>query len=263
MENQYDPERSSPENIQPTYVRPPGLEFAMGAALFALILMVFFLVQSAVFIQQVVERSPEFESFHMGLLQDPAFQQRMEELIFHGDMVALEALWSGLVGLVLIIVSVRIWKRKNFSTFLGLGTAPLKQYLKWIGIFLVLGLIIEVLTRYVPGFESDFMSRILATSTNQFLLFLGVGLMAPVFEEFLLRGLLLGSLRHMADEHVAVALSAGVFTLMHMQYNTAILLLILPMGVLLGYARTRTGSIWVPVVIHVINNSISVLMPQG
>jgi membrane protease YdiL (CAAX protease family) len=85
--------------------------------------------------------------------------------------------------------------------------------------------------------------------------------MAPLFEEFLLRGLLFGSIRHMVDEHGTVALTAGVFTLMHMQYDVAVMLLILPMGIVLGYARSRSGSIWVPVVIHMLNNLVSVAAP--
>ena len=48
---------------------------------------------------------------------------------------------------------------------------------------------------------------------------------------------------------------------MHMQYDPAIMLLILPMGIVLGYARSRSGSIWVPVLLHMANNLITVLVP--
>jgi len=92
------------------------------------------------------------------------------------------------------------------------------------------------------------------------LLAIGVGLMAPLFEEFLLRGLLLGSIRHITDAHSAIALTAGVFTLMHLQYNWTVMLLILPLGITLGYARVRSGSIWVPVLLHMINNMATVLL---
>jgi uncharacterized protein len=259
MENPYGPDPSSPEQ-RPTYVRPPGLEFTMGIALFIFILMVFFLVQAIVFFLGVVEYTPAYPAFTFDLLQETHFQERMQELAFNGDLVAREALWSGFVGLVLIMAGVGWWKRRNAAIFLGLVRVNIRSYLRWIGIFLVLGLFIELITRYVPGFQSDFMEKILASSTNRWLLLLGVGIMAPVFEEFMLRGLLLGSMRHLYEEHIAVAITAGVFTLMHLQYNVQIMLLILPMGVLLGYARTRSGSIWVPIVIHVLNNSISVLL---
>jgi membrane protease YdiL (CAAX protease family) len=59
--------------------------------------------------------------------------------------------------------------------------------------------------------------------------------------------------------YMSVALTAGVFTLMHLQYDPAVMLLILPMGVVLGYARARSGSIWVPVLLHTMNNLVTVL----
>lgn len=263
MENPSDREKPSPENFKPTYVRPPGLEFAMGVALFALIFMVFFVIQSVVFLIGVVERSPEFagQGFSFSLLENELFQERMGSLIFNGDLVAQEALWSGLIGVALIVVTVALWKRKNTAIFLGLHLPHALQFAKWIGIFLLLGVAVELITRYIPGFESDFMAQVMGSTTNKVVLFIAIGLVAPLFEEFLVRGLLFGSIRYMADEHVTVALTAGVFTLMHMQYDVAILMLILPMGVVLGYARSRSGSIWVPVVLHVLNNSASVLFP--
>lgn len=261
MENPSDPEKSSPEYFEPTYVRPPGLEFTMGVALFALIFMIFFMVQSLVFLIGVVDRSPEFSSFSLDMMNDPAFQARMQEFIFNGDLVALEAIWSGAIGVVLILLSVFLWKRRNSAVFLGLHLPKPIQFLKWIGIFLVLSVMVEVLTRYSTAFESEFMAKILESATDPILLFLGIAVMAPLVEEFLLRGLLFGSIRYIADEHVTVALTAGVFTLMHLQYNWTILLLILPMGVVLGYARSRSGSIWVPVLIHILNNGASLLLP--
>ncbi len=235
----------------------------MGIALFALILMFFFMVQSIVFVAGVMERSPEFERFTFSTLEDPAFRQRMDQLIFHGDLVAQEALWSGSICTALILITVGLWKKRNTRTFLGLHLPRPRQWFIWFGAFALLGLVVEVLTRNVEGFQTDFMERILSTHSDKLLLFIGIGLMAPLFEEFLLRGLLFGSIRHVSDEHMAVALTAGVFTLMHLQYNWMIMLLILPMGVVLGYARSRSGSIWVPVLLHVVNNSLSVLLPQA
>ncbi|MEZ4739377.1 MAG: CPBP family intramembrane glutamic endopeptidase [Flavobacteriales bacterium] len=129
------------------------------------------------------------------------------------------------------------------------------------GAFIVLGLVIELLAFLSPSFTTDFMQRVIGSTTQLIWLYIGVGIMAPVFEEFLLRGLLFGSIRHMADEHATVAMTAGVFTLMHMQYDWTVMLLILPMGIVLGYSRSRSGSIWVPVFLHIANNMVSVIAP--
>lgn len=234
----------------------------MGVALFSMVLLVFMLVQFGVMVTGVAALDPAFaeQGFSLALLQDDGFRSAMDRFLFNGDLIAQEALWSGLVGLGLIIGTVRLWKHHSMSAFLGLELPTGRQLLTWLGIFILLALVLEGLMRFTPQFQTDFMEKVLASSTNRLMLLLGVGLMAPLFEEFLLRGLLLGSIRHMTDEHSAVALTAGVFTLMHLQYSWAVMLLILPMGIVLGYARVRSGSIWVPVVLHVLNNSLSVLL---
>lgn len=235
----------------------------MGVALFGMVLMVFFMIQSSVFIWGVLQHSPDLmaEGFSLDLLSDPRMEERMNELIFNGDLVAQEALWSGAVCTVLILVAVRLWKRNHTNPFLGLVKPPLKQVFIWLGAFIVLGLVVELLAYLSPAFRTDFMQQVIGSTTNMVWLVIGVGFMAPLFEEFLLRGLLYGSIRHMADEHAAVALTAGVFTLMHMQYDVAVMLLILPMGIVLGYARSRSGSIWVPVLLHMLNNLVTVVAP--
>lgn len=261
MEDQSAREQRSADDQRPAYERPPGMEFGMGTAMFAIVLLAFFLLQSGVFIAGVYSSSPEFveQGFSLGLLSDDGFRARMDQLLYNGDLVAKQALWSGLIGSLLILALVFRWKGAATVDLLGLRLPPIKRFLPWLGLFVLLIVVIELMARLSPAFRTDFMERIIGSATNLPLLFLGVGIMAPLFEELLLRGLLFGSVRFIQDEHATVAITAGVFALMHLQYNWAIMLLIVPMGMVLGYARSRSGSIWVPVLLHVLNNSISVL----
>lgn len=234
----------------------------MGVALFGVIMLVFFLVQSAVFIKGVMELTPEYQGreFSFMLVDEPAFQERMIALGSHGEAVAPAALWSGVAGILAILVSVFLWKRGRTALFLGLLPPRWRPALIWTGAFLLLGVVIEGLAHLSPAFRTDFMQQVLATTSSTTRLVIGVGIMAPLFEEFLLRGLLFGSVRHLLDEHAAVAITAGVFAVMHMQYSVAIMLLILPLGVVLGYARARSGSIWVPVALHMLNNLATIVL---
>lgn len=263
MEEQSRSDKDTPREIAPSHIRPPGLEFAMGIALFSVVLMVFFLVQSGIFIHGVVQHSPDLikDGFSFSVLSDPLVEQRMNDLVFNGDLVAQEAFWSGLVCTLLILVTVHFWKREQMALFLGLRLPSVKQVGIWLGVFLLLGLVIEGIARFNPAFQTDFMKQVIGSTTNMVMLFLGVGVLAPVFEEFLLRGLLFGSVRHIMDEHATVAITAGVFTLMHMQYDWTVMLLVLPMGVVLGYSRSRSGSIWVPIMLHMMNNIVTVVSP--
>ena len=235
----------------------------MGVALFAVTMVVFLVVQAVAFFNGIIARIPEFAhaSFSFSWFEDPVFQQHMKDLGYNGDVVAMEALWSGAVCLVMILVTVGLWKRKQMVDFLGMRLPRFKHFAIWLGVFLLLMLAIEGLAAVFPALDTDFMQQVIGSTTNMTLLAIAVGLVGPLFEEFLLRGLLYGSLRHIVDEHASVALSAGVFALMHLQYSIPIMLLILPMGVVLGYARSRSGSIWVPVLLHMTNNALSVVWP--
>lgn len=263
MEPSLVPEKPSPDKGPSPFTRPPGLEFAMGVSLFSVIMLIFFLVQSAVFVNCVIERTPELaeERFSFAMLDGQLMQERMAALMTNGDIVAQAALWSGLVGSFAILLSVFLWKRERSAHFLGLRSAHPNRFLIWAIAFIALGFIIEGLSYLLPAFRTDFMKDVIDSTTNVLWLYIGVGIMAPLFEELLLRGLLFGSMRHLVDEHAAVAITAGVFTLMHMQYTWTVMLLILPLGVVLGYARSRSGSIWVPIVLHMLNNLVSVALP--
>ncbi|MBL8010810.1 MAG: CPBP family intramembrane metalloprotease, partial [Flavobacteriales bacterium] len=170
---------------------------------------------------------------------------------------------SGLIGLALVLALTWWWKRGRMTAFLALRPAPPREFVKWTVVFVSVFLVLEVIGHLLPEAGNAFMEKVLASTTDRTLLLIGVGIMPALFEEFLLRGLLYGSLRHVMDHHVAIALVAGLFTLLHMQYEWYVLLLIvLPMGVALGYARANSGSIWVPVLLHMVNNCASILLPQ-
>ncbi|MFZ1692688.1 MAG: type II CAAX endopeptidase family protein [Flavobacteriales bacterium] len=243
--------------------RPPSLEFSMGVALFGISFMVFFLVQSVVFMRGVLALSPELAGlpFSFSLLDDPAFLERMKAVQFNGDLVGLESAWSGGIGALFILLTCWLWKREQFAVLLGIRAPKVMQIFTWAALFAGLVLIIEGLSRFSPVFDTDFMETVVGSTTNLPLLFIGVAILGPLFEELLLRGLLFGAVRHIADEHVSVAVTAGVFALMHLQYSLPIMLLILPMGIVLGYARARTGSLLVPIVLHMANNGLSIIWP--
>jgi membrane protease YdiL (CAAX protease family) len=262
MDDLSAPEKRSPE---PSFIRPPGLEMAMGLALFTFCFTLFYMAQLVLVILHARSVDPAFadRSLFSGLLTDEAFQQRVTEQFTNGDAIAFVSLGSGLIGLATVLLVTWRWKRRRTRTFLALAPAPPREFLKWTVVFVSVFVVLEVIGHLLPDAGNAFMEQVLGSSTNRLMLVLGVGVMPALFEEFLLRGLLYGSLRHVLDHHVAIALVAGLFTLLHLQYEWYVLLLIvLPMGVALGYARANGGSIWVPVLLHMLNNCASILLPD-
>jgi membrane protease YdiL (CAAX protease family) len=79
-----------------------------------------------------------------------------------------------------------------------------------------------------------------------------------VCEEILFRGALLGLLARTVPPVARVLAVALAFGVMHL-----LLPRILPtaaLGVLLGFAAVRSGSLWVPITMHVANNGLLVIL---
>ncbi|MBR5619398.1 MAG: CPBP family intramembrane metalloprotease [Clostridia bacterium] len=86
---------------------------------------------------------------------------------------------------------------------------------------------------------------------------LTVGLLPAFVEEFALRGIVMQPMRKHGDLF-AVLMSALVFALMH--GNLSQFLFAFIVGAAIGYFVTATGSIWVGVAIHMLNNLYSVAL---
>ena len=87
------------------------------------------------------------------------------------------------------------------------------------------------------------------------LIFLCLVILAPLFEEMLLRGALLGKLRGKVKFWPAALVTAGVFALIHGQFNVGVMTFILAMYA--AYLRERTGAIWSGIMLHATQNLIA------
>ena len=89
---------------------------------------------------------------------------------------------------------------------------------------------------------------------------LSVSVFAPLFEEWLCRGLVLrGLMKHM-NPTGAIITSAVFFAVLHMNPWQAIPAFLL--GALFGYVYYRTGSLKLTMLMHCVNNTFSVLMSR-
>ncbi len=89
-----------------------------------------------------------------------------------------------------------------------------------------------------------------------FLMWLFIGLIGPVVEEFVFRGVLLGGLRTTGRIFSAVVLSAVLFALAHMNINQFSYTLFA--GIFWGLLVEATGSLIPSILCHVTMNSMSV-----
>ena len=120
----------------------------------------------------------------------------------------------------------------------------------------------NITTNYIDTFFQNFgidyapTDMELPTGFFGFLLtFIATAVTPALVEEFACRGIIMGSLRKFGDGFAIVA-SAVVFGLMHGNFQQIPFAFL--MGLILGFAAVKTGSLRVSVAIHFFNNFISV-----
>jgi uncharacterized protein len=86
-----------------------------------------------------------------------------------------------------------------------------------------------------------------------------VAVLAAVGEELIFRGILVKLFREWTGNvHLAVIIPALLFSALHLQFYGFFGRLVL--GVILGYLFVWSGSLWVPIVIHFLNNAMAVIV---
>ena len=86
---------------------------------------------------------------------------------------------------------------------------------------------------------------------------LSVAVAAPLIEEFLLRGVMMRGMLQYISPTKAILWSAFFFALIHLNLSQATGAFIL--GTFIGWIYYRTGSLWLAILIHFINNGLSTL----
>lgn len=89
---------------------------------------------------------------------------------------------------------------------------------------------------------------------------LSVSVFAPLFEEWLCRGLVLRGLLMKMKPWAAITVSAVFFAVLHMNPWQAVPAFIL--GVLFGYVYYRTGSLKLTMLMHCVNNTFAVIFSK-
>ena len=85
-----------------------------------------------------------------------------------------------------------------------------------------------------------------------------IALIPAIGEELTFRGVLQQSLTRRMNPHVAILLSAAIFSFIHFQFYGFLPRMFL--GVLLGYMFYVTGSLWTSILMHFVNNGCAVVI---
>ena len=168
--------------------------------------------------------------------------------VIMGLPAALAALW----------LAIR-FTSTPFADYLALRWTSWKNFLIGIVGLVAVLVIWEQLSRWVghedrPGFMTDVLKSARADGAL-WLLIIAFCVAAPISEEFFARGFLYRGWSETALGPIgAIILSSLVWTGLHLQYDFFFFGEVFTLGLWFGYLRYRSGSTWLTIVLHGLNN---------
>lgn len=182
----------------------------------------------------------------------------LKDVLAGGVTISLSVI-TGLPAVLLAIWIATRTAHRPFVDYLALRWTSWRNFAVGLVALIVLVTAWDLLSRAL-GREvtAAFMVDVLKSAQADnavWLLVLAFCVAAPVTEELFVRGFLFRGWSESWLRPVgAIILSSLVWTAMHLQYDWFFFAEIMSIGVLFGYLRYRTGSTWLTVVLHAINN---------
>lgn len=172
---------------------------------------------------------------------------------------------DGIVGVYLIqfliIMPVLLfaahYPHQHWKQTLGLHPFNTRDLKYWLSILCAF-LICEYLLQGIFAIDMGEFIR-LVSGSKHFWLSLVVVFLAPTLEEFIFRGYLFKAWRHTRlGLSGTLLLTSLIFAGLHIsQYDGLMIAMLFIFSIILGLAREKTGSLWVPIILHSANNLVS------
>lgn len=186
---------------------------------------------------------------------------QMEETLTDGDFLGL-AIWVGaLLGIPLLLLALRLrgWSRRSaYLPFRPVSPRAVAVWIGWGAVALVVSdLVLRALGRTTTP---EVWLSAFATADYEIVLWSAAILAAPLFEELVYRGFVIEGLSGtMFGPAGAAVVASFVWALGHFDYGVDHLFVVFALGLILGWARLRTGSLWTPIIVHALWNIVAVV----
>jgi CAAX protease family protein len=185
----------------------------------------------------------------------------METLLSDSMFIVLSLALQAIVGVGLILGFIAARKNATVKDYLALH----KISWKTTGLTLVITLVLLSVMSFTEQFfnlsdETDFIMDAFLDSSFPILLVIAVVIMAPLFEELFFRGFLYaGWSQSRLGVNATIVLTSVLWSVQHVQYSWYGILQIFVMGIVLGWLRKKTGSIYPPLLMHAVWNMVATL----
>jgi membrane protease YdiL (CAAX protease family) len=164
------------------------------------------------------------------------------------------------IGLSLLFAAIR--KNITVREYLCLRWPGWKHLIVWALVLLLYNSVSTLVSWLVDRpIISDFMVKTYTTAGFKPILWFGFIIMTPFYEEIFFRGFVFKGFEHSKLGPVgAVIIISLVWSALHIQFDYFGLIDVFVGGLLLGCARWRSKSLYVPIFMHVLQNLVATVI---
>jgi membrane protease YdiL (CAAX protease family) len=176
-----------------------------------------------------------------------------------GSLLAVSGCATAVVTVLMCFLAVRSHK-VSVTEHLALHLPRALSLFKWLAYLVIYIVASDGLTWWLGRpLVTDFMIRAYESAGAALpLLWLCLLVGAPLAEEFFFRGLMFSALVETRLRFIGtILLTSALWAFIHRQYGLYGIAQVFGIGVVLGFARWRTGSLWTTVFLHGVVNLVS------
>ena len=248
------PNKSTAENNK-VVIHPQPLFTCLGTLLLIIGMVVFFFISQLIGI------------YIAGKLVLPtAKSATVGDIFFFGSNDGTVVSISIMIGCVLLVaISALVIRVRggNLKQYLALRPFSLAVGMGMIGLLLIFMIGSQALTYVLDKSPLAFVDPLYQSVSSVWLLIFAMVIVAPIYEELIFRGILWSAIAEQFTSPpdteyrgaiVASLVTSLIFAVIHLQYGIYEISTIVVLALLFCYARIKSGSLILPILLHIINN---------
>lgn len=185
----------------------------------------------------------------------------LDSLGSNGLFLAITTIVSMPLVILVSLLFAKLRKRLSIKEYFCLYSPGKHQYIKWILGLLVFSLCSDGLSVLLgKPIIPEFMVHVYRTALFTPLLWLALIIAAPLSEEVIFRGFLFKGIENSRIGGTgAILISSLGWAALHVQYDLYGIATVFVGGLLLGIARLKSQSIYVPIIMHMVWSLIAII----
>ena len=200
-----------------------------------------------------------YVAFTIGKISPAQAHAVLMPLKYDGLLLSFATFSSAVVCVLATVAIVKLRRGSNLREYLGLTLPNRRQFFQWF----------SAIVAYIAlsdGFSlllgkpvvTEFMSKTYSSLQSPWILWVALLVAAPVSEEVFFRGFLIKGLSASALRwYGSVIVSSAAWAMIHIQYDVYGIVEIFVLGLVLGAARVKTGSIILTMFLHFLCNLVA------